>query len=231
MSDEGEMLARQKAELEIEKLRAEIDQLKLPTSFIERNWQALVTAFAAILAACGGLAALVNAASQTVDLWTHLGQQKELVALQQSETAAQQATVEADKRDIAAQKSELAESQKVQQETQQLQAEQLQLDNLESFIHYQRANVFPNLINKLQQDGYGHYPICVAKTQYSFSTDPQLKGAPSDHTINVREVRLAAGAEFIVMVCGDVMTMPGLPKVPSAERIDLDDNGRVVGLF
>jgi len=86
-------------------------------------------------------------------------------------------------------------------------------------------------INKLQQDGYGHYPICVAKTQYSFSTDPQLKGAPSDHTINVREVRLAAGAEFIVMVCGDVMTMPGLPKVPSAERIDLDDNGRVVGLF
>jgi formate--tetrahydrofolate ligase len=86
-------------------------------------------------------------------------------------------------------------------------------------------------IKKLQQDGYGHYPICVAKTQYSFSTDPQLKGAPSDHTINVREVRLAAGAEFIVMVCGDIMTMPGLPKVPSADRIDLDDNGRVVGLF
>ncbi|HEY6451338.1 MAG TPA: formate--tetrahydrofolate ligase [Steroidobacteraceae bacterium] len=86
-------------------------------------------------------------------------------------------------------------------------------------------------INKLQQDGYGHYPICVAKTQYSFSTDPQLKGAPSNHTINVREVRLAAGAEFIVMVCGDIMTMPGLPKVPSAERIDLDEHGRVVGLF
>ena len=86
-------------------------------------------------------------------------------------------------------------------------------------------------IKKLQQDGYGHYPICVAKTQYSFSTDPQLKGAPSDHTINVREVRLAAGAEFIVMVCGDIMTMPGLPKVPSADRIDLDENGKVVGLF
>jgi formate--tetrahydrofolate ligase len=86
-------------------------------------------------------------------------------------------------------------------------------------------------IKKLQQDGYGHYPICVAKTQYSFSTDPQLKGAPSNHTVNVREVRLAAGAEFIVMVCGDVMTMPGLPKVPSAHRIDLDDSGRVVGLF
>src|SRR5579863_634085 len=86
-------------------------------------------------------------------------------------------------------------------------------------------------IRKLQEDGYGHYPICVAKTQYSFSTDPQLKGAPSDHTINVREVRLAAGAEFVVMVCGDVMTMPGLPKEPSANRIDLDDNGKVVGLF
>lgn len=86
-------------------------------------------------------------------------------------------------------------------------------------------------IKRLQDDGYGHYPICVAKTQYSFSTDPQLKGAPSNHTIHVREVRLAAGAEFIVMVCGDILTMPGLPKVPSAERIDLDDNGKVVGLF
>jgi formate--tetrahydrofolate ligase len=86
-------------------------------------------------------------------------------------------------------------------------------------------------IRKLQEDGYGHYPICVAKTQYSFSTDPALKGAPSDHTINVREVRLAAGAEFIVMVCGDIMTMPGLPREPSAVRIDMDDNGKVVGLF
>jgi formate--tetrahydrofolate ligase len=86
-------------------------------------------------------------------------------------------------------------------------------------------------IRKLQEDGYGHYPVCVAKTQYSFSTDPALKGAPSDHTINVREVRLCAGAEFIVMVCGDIMTMPGLPKVPSASKIDLDDDGKVVGLF
>ena len=86
-------------------------------------------------------------------------------------------------------------------------------------------------IRKLQEDGYGHYPICVAKTQYSFSTDPQLKGAPTDHTINVREVRLAAGAEFVVMVCGEIMTMPGLPKVPSASRIDLDEDGKVVGLF
>ncbi len=86
-------------------------------------------------------------------------------------------------------------------------------------------------IKKLQDDGYGHYPVCVAKTQYSFSTDPQLRGAPSGHVINVREVRLAAGAEFVVMVCGDIMTMPGLPKVPSACKIDLDDSGKVVGLF
>ena len=86
-------------------------------------------------------------------------------------------------------------------------------------------------IKKLQEEGYGSYPVCIAKTQYSFSTDPQLRGAPSGHVINIREVRLAAGAEFIVMVCGDVMTMPGLPKVPSAEKIDLTDDGKVVGLF
>ena len=85
-------------------------------------------------------------------------------------------------------------------------------------------------IKKLQDDGYGHYPVCVAKTQYSFSTDAQLRGAPSNHVINVREVRLAAGAEFVVMICGDVMTMPGLPKVPSASKIDIVD-GKVVGLF
>ena len=86
-------------------------------------------------------------------------------------------------------------------------------------------------IKKLQDDGYGRYPVCVAKTQYSFSTDANLRGAPSGHHVNIREVRLAAGAEFVVMICGDVMTMPGLPKVPSAEKIDLDENGRVVGLF
>ncbi len=86
-------------------------------------------------------------------------------------------------------------------------------------------------IQKLQDDGYGHYPVCVAKTQYSFSTDASLRGAPSGHSLNIREVRLAAGAEFVVMVCGDIMTMPGLPKVPSAEKIDLGDDGRVVGLF
>jgi formate--tetrahydrofolate ligase len=85
-------------------------------------------------------------------------------------------------------------------------------------------------IKKLQEDGYGHYPVCVAKTQYSFSTDPQLRAAPSNHVLNIREVRLAAGAEFIVMVCGDIMTMPGLPKVPSSVKIDLVD-GKVVGLF
>ena len=85
-------------------------------------------------------------------------------------------------------------------------------------------------IAALQAAGYGHFPVCVAKTQYSFSTDPSLRGAPSDHQLNIREVRLSAGAEFIVMVCGDVMTMPGLPKVPSSERIDLVD-GKIVGLF
>jgi formate--tetrahydrofolate ligase len=86
-------------------------------------------------------------------------------------------------------------------------------------------------VKRLQESGYGHYPVCVAKTQYSFSTDPQLRGAPSGHVVNVREVRLAAGAEFVVMVCGDIMTMPGLPKVPSACAIDVDDNGKIVGLF
>ena len=73
--------------------------------------------------------------------------------------------------------------------------------------------------------------MCIAKTQYSFSTDPHLRGAPSGHALNIREVRLAAGAEFVVMVCGDVMTMPGLPKVPAAQAIDVDDLGRIRGLF
>jgi formate--tetrahydrofolate ligase len=86
-------------------------------------------------------------------------------------------------------------------------------------------------IKDYQEAGYGHYPVCVAKTQYSFSTDPKLLGAPSGHMVNIREVRLAAGAEFIVMICGDVMTMPGLPKVPSSNSIDVDENGKIVGLF
>ena len=87
-----------------------------------------------------------------------------------------------------------------------------------------------NKIKQLQES-YGHYPVCVAKTQYSFSTDPLLRGAPSNHVVNIREVRLAAGAEFVVMICGDVMTMPGLPAEPAAASIDLDEQGRVVGLF
>ncbi len=80
-------------------------------------------------------------------------------------------------------------------------------------------------------DEYGHYPICMAKTQMSFSTDPNAKGAPTGHTVHIREVRLANGAGFIVAIAGDMMTMPGLPKVPAAEHIDIDDNGRITGLF
>ena len=86
-------------------------------------------------------------------------------------------------------------------------------------------------IARLQQDGYGHYPVCVAKTQYSFSTDPKLRAAPSGHMVNIREVRLAAGAEFVVMICGDIMTMPGLPREPASARIDIDDDGKISGLF
>ena len=83
----------------------------------------------------------------------------------------------------------------------------------------------------LQEQGYGHFPICIAKTQYSFSTNLKLRGAPIGHVITIREVRLAAGAEFIVLVCGDVMTMPGLPKVPASHAIDVDSQGRITGLF
>jgi formate--tetrahydrofolate ligase len=86
-------------------------------------------------------------------------------------------------------------------------------------------------IQRLQDNGAGTYPVCIAKTQYSFSTDAQARGAPSGHTVHVREVRLSAGAEFVVAICGDVMTMPGLPRVPSATRIDLGADGQVVGLF
>jgi formate--tetrahydrofolate ligase len=82
-----------------------------------------------------------------------------------------------------------------------------------------------------EEMGYGKLPICVAKTQYSFSTNPDAKGAPVDHTINVREVRLSAGAEFVVAICGEIMTMPGLPKVPSADSIDINAQGQIVGLF
>jgi formate--tetrahydrofolate ligase len=86
-------------------------------------------------------------------------------------------------------------------------------------------------LRKLADEGYGGLPVCVAKTPYSFSTDPLLRGAPSNHVLNIREVRLAAGAEFVILICGDIMTMPGLPREPAAKRIDIDDEGRVVGLF
>ena len=82
-----------------------------------------------------------------------------------------------------------------------------------------------------EKEGYGHYPICMAKTQYSFSTDPNLRGAPTGHTVPVREVRISAGAGFIVVVCGEIMTMPGLPRVPAAESIYLNKSGEIEGLF
>ncbi|MFN8014925.1 MAG: formate--tetrahydrofolate ligase [Dermatophilaceae bacterium] len=85
-------------------------------------------------------------------------------------------------------------------------------------------------IEQLEAEGYGHLPVCIAKTQSSFSTDPTMRGAPSGHTVNVREVRLSAGAGFVVMLTGEIMTMPGLPKVPASEHIDIDDEGRITGL-
>jgi len=88
-----------------------------------------------------------------------------------------------------------------------------------------------NQFKDLQDGGFGHFPICIAKTQYSFSTDPNLKGAPSGHVLPVREVRISAGAEFLVVVCGDIMTMPGLPRKPAANSINVDDSGNIVGLF
>ncbi len=88
-----------------------------------------------------------------------------------------------------------------------------------------------NQFKKFELDGFGSYPICMAKTQYSFSTDPLLMGAPTGHEVPIREVRLSAGAEFIVVVCGEIMTMPGLPRVPAAEAIGLDEDNEIKGLF
>ncbi len=88
-----------------------------------------------------------------------------------------------------------------------------------------------NQLNWYQDNGFGHLPVCIAKTQYSFSTDPQLLGAPSGHSMSIREVRLSAGAEFVVVVCGAIMTMPGLPRAPAADKIKLDQDGLVQGLF
>ena len=87
------------------------------------------------------------------------------------------------------------------------------------------------LFDQFEADGYGHYPVCMAKTQYSFSTDPQLMGAPSGHDVPIREIRLASGAEFIVVVCGDVMTMPGLPRKPASENIGINSSKNITGLF
>ncbi len=94
---------------------------------------------------------------------------------------------------------------------------------------------FPKMVlesfEELEQRGYRHFPICMAKTQYSFSTDPSLKGVPSGFTIPIREVRPSLGAEFIVVLTGDIMTMPGLPRVPAAEAVGVDASGDIVGLF
>ena len=86
-------------------------------------------------------------------------------------------------------------------------------------------------IHPFEKNGYRSLPICVAKTQYSFSTDPKLKGAPTGHSLPIREVRLSSGAEFIVVICGSIMTMPGLPRVPAADSIRLNEKGEIEGLF
>ena len=86
-------------------------------------------------------------------------------------------------------------------------------------------------IKNIEDAGFKKFPVCIAKTQYSFSTDPKLKGAPSDHILQVREVRLSSGAEFIVVVCGSIMTMPGLPRTPAADSIKINNKGEIEGLF
>jgi formate--tetrahydrofolate ligase len=86
-------------------------------------------------------------------------------------------------------------------------------------------------LESFEKMGYGKLPVCMAKTQYSFTTNADTKGAPEDHVVTVREVRLSAGAEFVVAICGEIMTMPGLPRVPAADSIDVGDDGRIVGLF
>ncbi len=88
-----------------------------------------------------------------------------------------------------------------------------------------------NQIKQFQDQGFGHYPVCMAKTQYSFSTDPNLKGIPKNHVVPIREVRLSNGAEFLLVVCGDIMTMPGLPRTPAANNIEVDEDGVIQGLF
>ncbi|MDC0192563.1 formate--tetrahydrofolate ligase, partial [Alphaproteobacteria bacterium] len=92
-------------------------------------------------------------------------------------------------------------------------------------------NKIRSQLKQFEENGYGDFPICIAKTQYSFSTDPTLKGAPSGHTVPIRELRLSSGAEFIVVICGEIMTMPGLPSIPAADSIKLNDKGEIEGLF
>ena len=96
------------------------------------------------------------------------------------------------------------------------------------------VNILPaakKQIAELEALGFGRYPVCVAKTQYSFSDDPTLLGAPEGFTVTVKNVKISAGAGFVVVLTGDIMTMPGLPKIPAAEKIDVDDEGKIVGLF
>jgi formate--tetrahydrofolate ligase len=86
-------------------------------------------------------------------------------------------------------------------------------------------------LSRMEKEGFGRLPVCMAKTQYSFSTNPALRGAPDGHEVNVREARLAAGAGFVVAITGEIMTMPGLPRVPAADSIGITDDGRITGLF
>ena len=86
-------------------------------------------------------------------------------------------------------------------------------------------------VKEIEKAGFGKFPVCIAKTQYSFSTDPKSKGAPSGHILPIREIRLSSGAEFLVVVCGSIMTMPGLPRIPAADSIKLNDEGDIEGLF
>ena len=93
------------------------------------------------------------------------------------------------------------------------------------------SNEIKDQIKRIEKSGYGKFPICIAKTQYSFSIDPKIKGAPSNHILQIREIRLSSGAEFLVVVCGSIMTMPGLPKTPAADGIRINDKGDIDGLF
>ena len=100
--------------------------------------------------------------------------------------------------------------------------------------HGDGVNILPaakKQLERLEALGFGGCPVCIAKTQYSFSDDPAKLGAPTDFTVTVRNVRIAAGAGFVIVLTGDIMTMPGLPKIPAAEKIDVDENGRITGLF